>query len=97
VKRIDAVSENRGDFVKAAIEEKLNPAKVEVPELTDREKRGVLKDAKKLSELLNDAMLRRMEMEQDLLDNMPRDDFLKLVAGRLPKFDIGDPELEQEV
>lgn len=36
-------------------------------------------------------------MEQDLLDNMPRDEFLKLVAGRLPKFDIGDPELEQEV
>ena len=56
MKRIDALNGNRGDFVKSAIEEKLNPAKIDVPELTNKEKRGVLKDAKKLSDLLNDAM-----------------------------------------
>lgn len=93
--RLDAATKNRAGFIKEAIEAKLNP--VEVPELSRVEKREVLKDAKTITDYMRDAMMKRLQRESDLLDGMPKDEFLKLVAGRLPKEDAGNADLEQEV
>lgn len=98
LERLDAATQNRAAFIKEAIEQKLNPALPTDPDLSCTEKRKLLKDAKTLNDYMKDAMLRRFQKEGEiLLDGMPRDEFLKLVAGRLPKESIGDSELEQEV
>lgn len=96
--RIDEVSDNRNGFIQEALEAKLKGVEAfPVVELTAAEKREVLKDGKGLSELLHDAMLRRLQAESDLLNDMPRDEFLKLVAGRLPKEENTDAGLERDV
>ena len=107
LKKIDAVSENRNGFIKEAILEKLSPKPAVVSseeedsagsaEFTKPEKRTMLKETKNLSDLLHEAMLDRFQREKDILDSMTREDFLKLVAGRLPKESVIDDEIDREV
>lgn len=107
LKKIDAVSENRNGFIKEAILEKLSPKPAVVSseeedsavsaEFTKPEKRAMLKETKNLSDILHEAMLDRLRREKDILDSMTREDFLKLVAGRLPKESVIDDEIDREV
>ena len=50
LERIDAVADNRSKFFCEAAMEKLNPVKLDA-ELTDQEKRNVIKGAKNLSDM----------------------------------------------
>lgn len=95
---IDKLTDNRNGFIQEAVSAKLKGVEAApVAELTTTEKREVLKEGKGLSELLHDAMLVRLQQEKDLLNDMPRDEFLKLVAGRLPKEENTDAGLERDV
>ena len=83
VERIDNLSKNRTEFIKDAIEEKLNPVKM--PEMTKAEKREVIRDAKSMTDMMRDAIKQRLQQETDLLSDMERGDFISLVARLLPK------------
>ena len=73
---VDKLTDNRNGFIAEAVEAKVKGvAALPVQELTDTEKRAVLKAGKNLSDLLRDAMLERMTREKDLLNDMPRDEF----------------------
>ena len=93
--RIDEVSKNRSKFFLEAAEKELKVLAGEA--LTVPEKREVLKDAKTVTEIMREAMIQRLQKERDLLDNMPKDEFLKLVMARLPKESDPGEELEGEV
>ena len=95
VERIDNLSKNRTEFIKAAIEEKLNPVKM--PEMTKAEKREVIRDAKSMTDMMRDAIKQRLQQETDLLSDMERGDFISLVARLLPKEEQTNADLEQEV
>ena len=95
LERIDGMSENRSEFIKAAIEEKLNPVKM--PDMTKAEKREVVRDAKTMTDLMRDAIKQRLQQESDLLIDMDKGDFVQLVARMLPKEEVGSGDLEQEV
>lgn len=95
VERIDNLSKNRTEFIKAAIEEKLNPVKM--PEMTKTEKREVIRDAKSMTDMMRDAIKQRLQQETDLLSDMERGDFISLVARLLPKEEQTNADLEQEV
>lgn len=69
----------------------------DVPELTDKEKRDVLKGAKGLNEMLQEAMLLRLRQDKNFLSKLNPVEFARLVAGRLPKDEQTDKELEAEV
>lgn len=69
----------------------------ELPELSDKEKRDVLKGAKGLNEMLQEAMLLRLRQDKNFLSKLNPMEFARLVAGRLPKDDQTDKELEAEV
>ena len=57
LERIDAVADNRSKFFCEAAIEKLNPVKLDA-ELTDQEKRNVIKGAKNLSDMMQDLQSR---------------------------------------
>lgn len=95
LERIDGISENRSEFIKAAIEEKLNPVKM--PDMTKSEKREVVRDAKTMTDLMRDAIKQRLQQESDLLLDMDKESFVQLVARMLPKEEVGSGDLEQEV
>ena len=95
IERIDNLSKNRTEFIKAAIEEKLNPVKM--PEMTKAEKREVIRDAKSMTDMMRDAIKQRLQQETDLLSDMERGDFISLVARLLPKEEQTNADLEQEV
>lgn len=95
LERIDGMSENRSEFIKAAIEEKLNPVKM--PDMTKAEKREVVRDAKTMTDLMRDAIKQRLQQESDLLIDMDKGDFVQLVARMLPKEEVGSGDLEQDV
>ena len=98
LEKIDELTANRNGFIQEAVAAKLKGVEaIPVKELTDMEKREVLKEGKGLSELLHDAMLKRLQQESDLLNDMPKEEFLKLVAGRLPKEENTDAGLERDV
>ena len=58
LERIDAVADNRSKFFCEAAMEKLNPVKLDA-ELTDQEKRNVIKGAKNLSDMMQDLIFRK--------------------------------------
>lgn len=93
--RIDQATNNRSQFFVSAVEEKLSPVKAE--ELSDKEKRDVLKGAKTLNDLLKDAMMQRLAKDKNFLDHLDGVEFARLVAGRLPKEEGADAGLEQDV
>jgi metal-responsive CopG/Arc/MetJ family transcriptional regulator len=93
--RIAATGVNRNAFIKEAIEEKLNPVKM--PELTKTEQKAVIKEVKNISELMRDAMMQRLQSERNLLDNMPKDEFVQMVVRLMPKENLGDTDLEADV
>ena len=95
LERIDGISENRSEFIKSAIEEKLNPVKM--PEMSKSEKREVVRDAKTMTDLMRDAIKQRLQQENDLLFDMDKGDFVQLVARMLPKEEIGSGDMEQDV
>jgi predicted DNA-binding protein len=95
IERIDNLSENRTEYIKQAIEEKLNPVKM--PELTKAEKREVVRDAKSMTDMMRDAIKQRLQQESDLLIDMDRDSFVQLVARLLPKEEVTNADLEQDV
>jgi len=95
---VDKLTDNRNGFIVEAVEAKVKGVEaIPVKELTNTEKRAVLKKGANLADLLHDAMLDRLSREKDLLNDMPRDEFLKLVAGRLPKEENADVDLERDV
>lgn len=95
IERIDELSKNRTEFIKAAIEEKLNP--VQMPEMTKAEKREVVRDAKTMTDMMRDAIKQRLQQEVDILSDMDRDNFIQLVARFMPKEEVGNADLEQDV
>jgi metal-responsive CopG/Arc/MetJ family transcriptional regulator len=95
LERMDATGNNRTSFIREAIELKLNPVKM--PEMTKTEKREVIKEAKSLTDMVRDAMLQRLQQEQDLMSDMTRNDFIQLVARLLPKESGTDIGLEQDL
>ena len=95
LERIDGISENRSEFIKSAIEEKLNPVKM--PEMSKSEKREVVRDAKTMTDLMRDAIKQRLQQENDLLFDMDKETFVQLVARMLPKEEIGSGDMEQDV
>lgn len=95
---MDELTDNRNGFIAEAVDEKIRGVKaIPAKDLTVPEMRAVVKEGKNLSDLLHDAMLARLQTEKDLLNEMPCDDFLKLVAARLPKEENANVGLEREV
>lgn len=95
VDRIDNLSKNRTEFIKLAVEEKLNPVKM--PELSRSEKREIVRDAKSMTDMIRDAIKQRLQQEKDILDDMDRDNFIQLVARFIPKEEVTNADLEQDV
>lgn len=95
LERIAATGITRNAFIKEAIEEKLNPVKM--PELTKGEKKEVIKEVKNLNEIMRDAMMQRLQSEQNLLNDLPKDEFVQMVVRLLPKENLSDTDLEGDV
>lgn len=96
IERIKTASDNRNSFIIEAIEEKLNPLKIEQP-LTESEKRNALKGAKNLSDVMQDLILQEAARRKNFLNKMDDETFAKLVASRLPKESQNENSLEPEV
>lgn len=97
VKEIDAVADNRARFIIEAVKYKLDPESFESSDLTDKEKRDVLKGAKNLHEVMSDAILKEAQKRKNFLATMSNEDFAKLVSARLPKEVDGNADLEADV
>lgn len=97
VKEIDAVADNRARFIIEAVKYKLDPESFEGGDLTDKEKRDVLKGAKNLHELMSDAILREAQRRKQFLATMSNEDFAKLAVARLPKEVDSNADLEADV
>lgn len=97
VKEIDAVADNRARFIIEAVKYKLDPESFESSDLTDKEKRDVLKSAKNLHEVMSDAILKEAQKRKNFLATMSNEDFAKLVSARLPKEVDGNADLEADV
>lgn len=95
--RCESDGVNRTELVVKALEQYLNPSNVEVPELTESEKKQVANGAKRINDLLNDAITRRMQRDNSFIENMDSKDFAHLVAGRLPKEAVDDADVERDV
>ena len=96
LERIKQVSDNRNAFVVEAIEEKLNPHKIE-SDLTEKEKRECIKGAKNLNDVMQDLILREAARRENFLSTMDNETFAKLVAARLPKELQDEGELDADV
>lgn len=97
VKEIDAVADNRARFIIDAVRYKLDPESFEGSDLTDREKKDVLRGAKNLHELMSDALLKEAQRRKNFLASMSNEDLAKLVASRLPKEIDGNADLEADI
>ena len=96
LERIDAVADNRSKFFCEAAIEKLNPVKLDA-ELTDQEKRNVIKGAKNLSDMMQDLIFQEAGRRKNFLNKMDDESFARLVASRLPKEAQDNSDLENEV
>lgn len=97
VKEIDAVADNRARFIIDAVKYKLDPESFESSDLTDKEKRDVLKGAKNLHEIMSEALLHEAQRRKNFLAGMSNEDLAKLMAARLPKEIDGTADLEGDV
>ena len=97
VKQIDAVADNRARFIIDAVKYKLDPESFESSDLTDKEKRDVLKGAKNLHEIMSEALLHEAQRRKNFLAGMSNEDLAKLMAARLPKEIDGNSDLEGDV
>lgn len=95
LERIAATGVQRNAFIISAVEEKLNPVKM--PDLTDAEKKNVVKAGKTLNEMMRDAMMQRFLQERDLLRDMPKDEFAQMVIRLLPKENLDGTDMEADV
>jgi hypothetical protein len=95
LERISATGVQRNAFIISAVEEKLNPVKM--PDLTDAEKKNVVKAGKTLNEMMRDAMMQRFLQERDLLRDMPKDEFAQMVIRLLPKENLDGTDMEADV
>ena len=97
VKEIDAVADNRARFIIDAVKYKLDPESFEGADLTDREKKDVLKGAKNLHEMMSEALLKEAQRRKNFLASMSNEDLAKLVASRLPKEIDNNADLEGDI
>lgn len=97
VKEIDAIADNRARFIIDAVKYKLDPESFENADLTDREKKDVLKGAKNLHEMMSEALLKEAQRRKNFLASMSNADLAKLVASRLPKEIDNNADLEGDI
>lgn len=97
VKEIDAIADNRAKFIIDAVKYKLDPESFEGSDLTDREKKDVLKSAKNLHEMMSEALLKEAQRRKNFLASMSNEDLAKLVASRLPKEIDNNADLEGDI
>ena len=97
VKEIDAIADNRARFIIDAVRYKLDPESFEGSDLTDKEKKDVLKGAKNLHEIMSEALLHEAQRRKNFLAGMSNEDLAKLMSARLPKELDGNADLESDV
>lgn len=97
VKEIDAIADNRARFIIDAVRYKLDPESFEGSDLTDKEKKDVLKGAKNLHEIMSEALLHEAQRRKNFLAGMSNEDLAKLMSARLPKELDGNVDLESDV
>ena len=97
VKEIDAIADNRARFIIDAVRYKLDPESFEGSDLTDKEKKDVLKGAKNLHEIMSEALLHEARRRKNFLAGMSNEDLAKLMSARLPKELDGNADLESDV
>jgi hypothetical protein len=97
IKEIDAVADNRARFIIDAVRYKLDPESFEGSDLTDKEKKDVLKGAKNLHEIMSEALLHEAQRRKNFLAGMSNEDLAKLMVARLPKEVDGNADLESDV
>lgn len=97
IKEIDAVADNRARFIIDAVRYKLDPESFEGSDLTDKEKKDVLKSAKNLHEIMSEALLHEAQRRKNFLAGMSNEDLAKLMAARLPKEIDGTADLEGDI
>lgn len=97
VKEIDAIADNRARFIIDAVRYKLDPESFEGSDLTDKEKKDVLKGAKNLHEIMSEALLNEAKRRKNFLAGMSNEDLAKLMSARLPKELDGNADLEGDV
>lgn len=89
------------EYITRALESELcgghRVERVEKVVATDEEKRETLDAAKNLNDLLQSAIMARMREDREFLNGLSNAEFAKLVASRLPKENVGDPEAEREL
>lgn len=85
-RRVEHLSQKTGQSTEIAEEE-----------LTSREKGQIIKKSKRIDELMDEAIQKRLEREKDFLEDLDRDQFAKLVLQRLPKSDVGDKDLNEDI
>lgn len=90
---------NRSAFILEAIASRLdgieNPAPV--IEFTPKEQIKVLDGAKRIDQMMDEAIEQAMMLRTDFLTGLNNADLAKLIASRLPKVDTGDKSLEGDV
>jgi hypothetical protein len=97
VKQIDAIADNRARFIIDAVRYKLDPESFETSDLTDKEKKDVLRSAKNLHEVMSEALLHEAQRRKNFLAGMSNEDLAKLMAARLPKEIDANSDLEGDV
>ena len=97
VRQIDVVADNRTRFIIDAVRYKLDPESFEGSDLTDKEKRDVLRGAKNLHDVMSAALLHETQRRKNFLAGMSNEDLAKLIAARLPKEIDGNADLEGDV
>ena len=102
VERLDAhcskVGGGRAPFIALAIKEKLDPIELgDAPDLTDAEKKKLLKSAGSLNDILSDRLLQEAQRRKNFLKHLDDAEFARLVAGRLPKEAPGDKDLTKDI
>ena len=97
VKQIDVVADNRARFIIEAVRYKLDPESFDSPDLTDKEKRDVLRGAKNLSEVMSEALLNETKRRKNFLASMSNEELARLISVRLPKEVDGSANLEADI
>lgn len=97
VKEIDAIADNRARFIIDAVRYKLDPESFESSDLTDKEKKDILKGAKNLHEIMSEALLHEAQRRKNFLAGMSNEDLAKLMSSRLPKDVDGNADLEGDI
>ena len=96
IERLKAATDNRNKFILEAIEEKLNPVHAPM-ELTDAEKRKLIRGAKNITDSMDDLILQQLAVRKNVLGKMDDESFAKLVLSRLPKIAPNTGEIEADV